>query len=81
MKDFVSEVRPEVPLPEGLAKKIWDWFIVMGIGTMVRPERSVKQPIDHEAEIKIKVELAMRDYLAENEVLRAELELARVALT
>ncbi|KAG5590024.1 hypothetical protein H5410_040538 [Solanum commersonii] len=54
MKDFMSKVRPEVPLPEGLAKKIWEWFIVMGIGTMVRLERSVKEPIDHEAEIKIK---------------------------
>ncbi|KAH0742539.1 hypothetical protein KY290_015737 [Solanum tuberosum] len=101
MKDFVSEVGPEVPLPEGLAQKIWDGCLVMGIGTMVkerhtgethpeysnwleqqprlqvRPERSVKEPIDHEAEI----ELAMRDYLAENQELRANLQLARAALT
>ncbi|KAH0709475.1 hypothetical protein KY284_010902 [Solanum tuberosum] len=34
MKDFVSEVGSEVPLPEGLAQKIWDDCIVMGIGTM-----------------------------------------------
>ncbi|KAK6793662.1 hypothetical protein RDI58_007115 [Solanum bulbocastanum] len=46
-----------------------------------RPKRSVKKPIDHEAEIKIKVELAMHDYLAKNHVLRVELELARGALT
>ncbi|KAH0637875.1 hypothetical protein KY289_037790 [Solanum tuberosum] len=101
MKDFVSEVGPKVPLPEGLAQKIWDGCLVMGIGTMVkerhagethpeysnwleqqprlqvRPERSVKEPIDHEAEI----ELAMRDYVAENQELRANLELARAALT
>ncbi|KAG5614234.1 hypothetical protein H5410_014058 [Solanum commersonii] len=104
MKDFVSEVGPEVPLPEGLAQKIWDGCLVMGIGTMVkerhtgethpeysnwleqqprlqvRPERSVKEPIDHEAETKIKIELAMRDYLAENQELRANLELTRAAL-
>ncbi|KAH0709131.1 hypothetical protein KY284_010558 [Solanum tuberosum] len=36
MKDFVSEVGPEVPLPEGLAQKIWDGCLVMGIGTMVK---------------------------------------------
>ncbi|KAH0635852.1 hypothetical protein KY289_035767 [Solanum tuberosum] len=34
MKDFVSEVGPEVPLPEGLAQKNWDGCLVMGIGTM-----------------------------------------------
>ncbi|KAG5572704.1 hypothetical protein H5410_062470 [Solanum commersonii] len=104
MKDFVSEVRPEVTLPEVLAQKIWDGCLVMGIGTMVkerhtgethpeysnwleqqprlqvRPERSVKEPIDHEAEMKIKIVLAMRDYLVENQELRANLELARAAL-
>ncbi|KAG5612561.1 hypothetical protein H5410_023842 [Solanum commersonii] len=104
MKDFVSEVGPEVPLPEALAQKIWDGCLVMGIGTMVkerhtgethpeysnwleqqprlqvRPKRSVKEPIDHEAETKIKIELAMRDYLAENQELRANLELTRAAL-
>ncbi|KAH0700844.1 hypothetical protein KY290_015716 [Solanum tuberosum] len=36
MKDFVSEVEPEVPLPEELAQKIWDGCLVMGIGTMVK---------------------------------------------
>ncbi|KAH0696486.1 hypothetical protein KY290_013858 [Solanum tuberosum] len=105
MKDFVFEVEPEVPLPEGLAQKIWDGCLVMGIGTMVkerhtgethpeysnwleqqprlqvRPERSVKEPIDHEAEMKIKIESAMREYLTENQELRAYLELARAALT
>ncbi|KAH0697920.1 hypothetical protein KY290_015713 [Solanum tuberosum] len=34
MKDFVFEVGPEDPLPEGLAQKIWDGCLVMGIGTM-----------------------------------------------
>ncbi|KAH0696270.1 hypothetical protein KY290_013625 [Solanum tuberosum] len=105
MKDFVSEVGPEVPLPEGLAQKIWDGCLVMGIGTMVkerhtvethpehsnwleqqpllqvRTERSIKEPIDHEAEMKIKIELSMSDYLAENQELRAKLELARASLT
>ncbi|KAK4733626.1 hypothetical protein R3W88_007887 [Solanum pinnatisectum] len=38
---------------------------------MVRLERSIKEPIDHEAERKIKIELE----------LRAKLELARAALT
>ncbi|KAH0633077.1 hypothetical protein KY284_035863 [Solanum tuberosum] len=33
----------------------------------VRPERSIKEPIDHEAEMKIKIELDMSDYLAENQ--------------
>ncbi|KAH0636381.1 hypothetical protein KY289_036296 [Solanum tuberosum] len=47
----------------------------------VRPERSVKEPIDHEAKMKVKIELAMRDYLAENQELRANLELAKAALT
>ncbi|KAH0674519.1 hypothetical protein KY290_024821 [Solanum tuberosum] len=105
MKDFTSEVGPEVPLPKGLAQKNWDGCLVMRIRTMVkerhtgethpkysnwleqqpqsqlRPERSVKKPTDHEAEMKIKIELAMRDYLAENQELRENLELARVALT
>ncbi|KAH0637927.1 hypothetical protein KY289_037842 [Solanum tuberosum] len=105
MKDFMSEVGPKVPLPEGFAQKIWDGCLVMGIGTMVkerytgethpeysnwleqqprlqvRPERSVNEPIDQEAEMKIKIESAMRDYLAENQELRANLELARAALT
>ncbi|KAH0694037.1 hypothetical protein KY285_021134 [Solanum tuberosum] len=47
----------------------------------VRPKRYVKEPIDHEAEMNIKVKLSMCDYLAENQALRAELELARAALT
>ncbi|KAH0710418.1 hypothetical protein KY290_005081 [Solanum tuberosum] len=45
------------------------------------PKRSVKAPIDHEAEIKVKINLAMCDYLAENQELRAKLELARATLT
>ncbi|KAG5631648.1 hypothetical protein H5410_003365 [Solanum commersonii] len=47
----------------------------------VRSERSVKEPIDHEVEIKIKVDLSMRDYLAKNQALREKLEIARAALT
>ncbi|KAG5615188.1 hypothetical protein H5410_015012 [Solanum commersonii] len=43
MKDFVFEVGPEVPLPEGLAQKFWDGCLVMGIGTM---------------ELRVKLELA-----------------------
>ncbi|KAG5592248.1 hypothetical protein H5410_042762 [Solanum commersonii] len=105
MKDFVSEVGPKVPLPEGLAQKFWDGCLVMGIGTMVkerhteethpkysnwleqqsllqvRPERFVKEPIDHETKKKIKIELAMSDYLSENQELRTKLMLARATLT
>ena len=36
MKDFVFEVELEVLLPEGLAQKIWDGCLVMGIGMMVK---------------------------------------------
>ncbi|KAG5590509.1 hypothetical protein H5410_041023 [Solanum commersonii] len=79
MKDFVSEVGPEVPLPKGLAQKIWDGCLIKGIGTMAGD--ICKEPIDHEAEMNIKIELATRDYLAENQELRANLELARTALT
>ncbi|KAH0773912.1 hypothetical protein KY290_011049 [Solanum tuberosum] len=68
MKDFVSEVGPEVPLPEGLAQKIWDGethpeysnWLKQQPRLQVRPERSMKEPIDHEAEMKIKIELAMQ---------------------
>ncbi|KAK4724012.1 hypothetical protein R3W88_026791 [Solanum pinnatisectum] len=43
--------------------------------------RSLKEPIDHEAEIKVKIELAICNYLAKNQELRAKLELARATLT
>ncbi|KAH0689561.1 hypothetical protein KY290_017751 [Solanum tuberosum] len=89
MKDFVFEVGPEVPLPKGLAQKIWDGethpeyfnWLEQQPRLQVRPKRSVKEPLDHEAGMKIKIESVMREYLAENQELRVNLELARATLT
>lgn len=41
MKDFVSVVGPRIPLPEGLAQKIWGGCLIMGFETMVE-ERDKK---------------------------------------
>ncbi|PHT36095.1 Exocyst complex component EXO84A [Capsicum baccatum] len=46
----------------------------------VRPERSVKGPIDQEAAIRIGIERAMREHHEANQVLREELEHARAKI-
>ncbi|KAH0746419.1 hypothetical protein KY285_008076 [Solanum tuberosum] len=72
MKDFVSEVGPKVPLPKGLAQNIWDGCIVMGIGTMV------KERYTGDTHPEYSIWLEKQPPL---KALRAELELARAALT
>ncbi|KAH0712526.1 hypothetical protein KY289_008485 [Solanum tuberosum] len=89
MKDFVSEVGPESWELERMVKERhtgethpeYSNWLEQQPRLQVRPERSVKEPIDHEVEMKIKIELAMRDYLAENQELKANLELARATPT
>ena len=46
----------------------------------VRPERSVRGPIDQEAAIRIGIERAMREHHEANQALRAELEHARAKI-
>lgn len=46
----------------------------------VRPERSVREPIDQEDAIRIGIERAMREHHEANQVLRAELEHARAKI-
>ncbi|XP_060173399.1 uncharacterized protein LOC132604086 [Lycium barbarum] len=104
MTNFVFEVRPEIPLPEGLVVEIWNGCRVMTFDTMVterhsgevhpgypiwlenqpvvkvQPKRSAKGPVDYEAEMDIKIAMAMKEHHAANLLLQADLERARASL-